>query len=310
VLPDGLWGDDVVDGNVVYTADSSLSAVRVRIVKVLDEVGWPGATETDTLRAINSGNVGLVRTTYAPRTSALTVIQEACEADFPVVSGGFHFSRAGVARFFGRYTRIYPAITEYGIETWELGDDAAADAAPADVIPIAPPLVFQVDDTNLFNVATCTYQGIADADIVDQVVSDATSIGAYGVLQWSAENLRTANGEGPTTAAEECLKFADFVVGNYKDPMIRVGTLNVTRRMPGQPFATKTWALLCGVELNDIVELTHTMGWAGGFLSDQFFVERIRYEIEPMNGQIDDVRLLLDVSPGEYAAYNPFVGIS
>jgi hypothetical protein len=29
-----------------------------------------------------------------------------------------------------------------------------------------------------------------------------------------------------------------------------------------------------------------------------------------MNGVVDDVRLLLDVSPGEYAAYNPFVGIS
>ena len=309
LLPNAtLFGDDVVAGNIVYNADSALTAVRTRIVQVLDEIGWPGTTATDTLRAINSGNVGLWDSTYAPRTSALTVIQEAAEADFPAVSGGFYFAKDGKATFMGRYTRIDPTNPDYGIQTWELGDDAAAAADPTVKIPVSPPLVFYVDSSQMFNVATCTNQETADADIPSQVDSDATSISAYGRRSWSAEGLRTRNGSGPTTADAECQLFSEFMVGNYKDPAIRVEAITVRPRMPGRPYATKTWALMCGVELNDIVELTHTMKWGGGFAGNQYFVERISYDIEMANDTIDDVTLTLDVSPGEYYTSNPFAG--
>lgn len=308
ILANGTFGDDVVDGNIVYQQNTALDAVRTCIVGVLDDLGWPGTTATDTLRAINSGNVGLFEKPYAPRTSSLSIIREACEADFPAVSGGFYFSREGKATFMGRYTRIFPGDPDYGIQTWELSDDAAAAAAPSTVTPIALPLVFYVDSTHLYNVATCTPQGIDDADIAGQVDSDATSIAAYGKRSWSAEGLRTRNGEGPTTAAAETQLFSEFMVGNYKDPQIRVESLVVVPRMPGTAHAGRVWAFMCGVELNDIVELTHTMQWAGGFVSNQFFVEKIRYEIKPMNNEIDDVRVTVDVSPGEYYAFNPFSG--
>lgn len=308
ILADGSYSDDVIDGNPTFDEDTGLDAVRTRIVNVLDYIGWPGTTYADTLRAINSGNVGLWKGTYAPRTSALTVIQEAAEADFPVVSGGFYFSRDGKATFFGRYTRLDTSNPDYGIQTWKLGDDAAALAAPSQVCPVAPPLVFYVDNTHIYNEATCTYQGIDDGDIAAQVEKDATSKAAYGIRSWSAEGLLTRNGEGPTTAAEETQLFSEFIVANYKDPQIRVESLTVRPRMPGSPHAGRVWAVICGVELNDIVELTHTMKWSGGFVANEFFVERIQYEIVPANGTIDEVTLTLDVSPGEYYTTNPFAG--
>lgn len=303
-----LFGDDVVDGNIVYAEDSLLDAVRTRIVKVLDNAGWPGTTETDTLRQINSGNVGLWAKPYAPRTSALTVIKEAAEADFPAVSGGFYMSRDGKATFFGRYTRLDTGNPDYGIQTWKLGDDIAAQGAPTQIAPVAPPLTFYVDDALIFNDGFCTNLETDPGDFDTQTHRDATSIGEYGRKPWSAEGLLTRNGEGPTTADAECLLFAEYMVENYKTPHVRVEALNVIGRMPGSLHAGRTWAVICGVELNDIIQLTHSMTWGTGFIAHEFFVERIGYEIVPLNDEIDLVRLTLDVSPEDFVISNPFAG--
>lgn len=301
IFPDGDYGDDVVAGNIVYNEDSALTAIQTRVVKVLDQAGFPGATATDTLRAINTGNVGLWKKAYAPRTSSMTVIQEACDADLPIAAVGFHFSREGAARFLGRYTRLDTGNPDYGIQTWKLGDDAAAQAAPSQIAPVAPPLEFTIDKTQVWDKATCTWQGIVDGDIPAQTYGT-------GKKTWSSEGLLTRNGEGPTTAAEECLLFAEFIVENYKEPQLRVGTLTVIGRQPGTPHAGRTWAVICGVEINDIIELSFQMNWGGGISELEFFVERVSYHSEPLNDEIDLVIMQLEVSSAAHVAHNPFAG--
>lgn len=305
LMPDGTFGT-VTNGNIVYDADTALTACRTRIVQVLDECAWPGTTETDTLRKINSGNVGLLETVYAPRTSALAVIQDAADAEFPTVAN-FYMAKDGKATFHGRYPRFNPADVSYGIQTWTLGDRTAVNAAPSSTVPLSPPVVYYVDESQLYNEAIALPKDVADADIAGQYVSDATSIGKYGRRSWSAEGLLTGNGEGPTTALAETELFAQYVVDNYKDPQVRVESLTIRPQPPASTPGGPTWDLLCGVELNDIVEIG-TTHMAGGFSGDEFFVEGIHYDIQPMNTSVDEVTLTLDVSPRSYYTSNPFAG--
>jgi hypothetical protein len=121
--PGRQFGHAVIDGNIVYNEDAGLDAVKTRIGKVLDEVGWPGA-----LRSIFTGNVSLQKTTYAPRSTALSVIEDAADAEFPTLAnvyiGGPH--NPGYVVFHGRYARFNPDDVAYGIRVWLCGDDTVA----------------------------------------------------------------------------------------------------------------------------------------------------------------------------------------
>ena len=71
-----------------------------------------------------------------------------------------------------------------------------------------------------------------------------------------------------------------------------------------RPRPPATWALLCNVDISDIVHLTTTHGGGGGF-DDDFYVEGIHYQARP-GGVIPYVELTLDVSPRGYYDDNPF----
>ena len=301
MAPDGSFGNSVDQGNIVFDEDLSTDAVQTRINLVLDQVGWPAS-----LRNIFTGNVKLQRTPYAPRSTALSVIQDACDAEFPdaanVWIGGPR--QPGKVVFHGRFARFHPDVAEYEIRTWQLGDDAANAAAPLnDVVRISPPLTVSIDDTLLYTSALATPQNIHDDDIAAQYVTDATAAAAKGLRTWSAENLATRG--GPTTTAEpETKLFADYVVDNYTVPRPRVGQLTVKSRKPNTVSGQETWKLLCGVDISDIAHLKTTHGGGGGFDTD-FYVEGIHYQILP-GGLLPYVELTLDVSPRGFYDANPF----
>ena len=158
MAPDGSFGHAVIEGNIVYNEDDELDAVKTRIGKVLDEVGWPG-----TLRSIFTGNVALQKTVYAPRSTALSVIQDAADAEFPDMANVYISGPRGEAgdappgclTFHGRYARFHPDVVEYDIRTFQLGDDTAA-ALDEDVVRVSPPLVASLDDTLLYTSALAT----------------------------------------------------------------------------------------------------------------------------------------------------------
>lgn len=291
-----------------YAQDTALDACRTRIKAVLDAFDWPGdGNALDTLREIRSGNVGLQAATYSFRTSALSIIQDAADAEFPTVAN-FYAAKDGKLTFFGRYSRFQPDDVAYHIDTWYLGDQAAANLDAANTVPLSPPMSYSVDNGMVFNTATATYKGITAADISSQVSTDTAGVTEMGVMPWSAEDLLTSNGEGPTTAGEETLLFSQYITENYATAAVRLGRLTVRPQSEGSDYGDATWALLCGVELNDIVNVSFTTGWGGGLTGEEFFVEGIQYEIRPMRGSVWETTLTLDVSPKTWYQTSPFAG--
>ena len=308
------FGHANIDGNIVFNEDLNVNAVQTRINKVLDQAGWPAS-----LRSIFTGNVKLMGGSiqppgagvYSPRSTVLSVIQDAADAEFPEASNvyisGPHGDRGeappGSVVFHGRFARFNPADVAYNIRTWQAGDDAAAAVSPSTVVRVSPPLTASLDDTTLFTSALSMPQGIADENIDDNYVTNTVSAGRWGLRTWSAENLATFGGV-TTTAEAETKLFADYVHDNYSVPRIRIGQLTIKPRRVGSPNAAATWAMLTGVEISDIVHLKTTHGGGGGFNTD-FYIEGIHYQARP-GGGIPYVELTLDVSPRGYYDANPF----
>jgi hypothetical protein len=293
MVPNGSFGDAVVQGNIVFNADTATSAVYTRINKVLDQAGWPSA-----LREIFSGNVGLQKTVYAPRASVLSVITDAADAEEPSASNVF-VDKNGLFVFHGRFARYNPTDVTYHIATWNLGDLASAGAT---VVPIAPPVLLSRDDADLYTSAIATPQNIADGDISAQYVVDSGATASYGVRTWSAENLETFNGGGSTTALRETKKFAQNRVDNYKAPLTRVGQLTVRPQPVASVYGPKLWQLMGEVDISDRVRLYTSHVGGGGFNGAYFFVEGVHYDAKPMSAGMHDITLTLDVSPaGHYS---------
>jgi hypothetical protein len=293
----------VDDGNIFYEQQlpgplGGSTVLEGRIGTAIDESGWGGPVE------LFSGNVQVRDTIYSPRTSLLTVIQDAADAEFPGVAN-FFVQGDGTVTFHGRLARFNPSDPQYNIETFTAGDGAAC---------VGNSGMARINRVNLgssrqriINAALATPQGIADADIENQIVTDATSISTYGLRSWSAENLLTwfdeLNGPFGGTAQEEAnaatLQFAQYYVDNYASPQIRVEGLTFRSRRPEWANSAATWALMCGADISDI--LTLTVSNPGITLSAvDYFIEGIRMELEPLNGDYANVTATYDLSPRAY----------
>ncbi len=294
----GAFGDVIISGrggDIVYYEDDQ---VAHRINQVLDECDWPAGE-----REIFSGNVKLQETVYAPRSPALTVITDAADGEFPGGVANFYIQKDGKAAFHGRLARFNPTDAQYGISIWRAGDMAnvAADSSRAVIFA----LDYDKDKDKIINSALATPKDIADGDINGQRVEDLVSIAAYGTRSWSAENLLTKFGHnGNTTANVETKKYATYYVNNYATPRTRVNRITFKTVPTSSTYASQVWAVMCGVDVSDIIRLK-TTHLAGGFDED-FYVEGIHYSVDPLNDQYLAVQLDLDVSPRSYFNSNPF----
>lgn len=306
MAPDGSFGDAVEEGNIIFEEDTNTDAVKTRMDNVLDQLGWASG-----MRTINTGNVSLQRTVYAPRSTVLQVLQDAADAEFPFVAniyvGGPR--NPGNIVFYGRYARFNPSDPSYDIQTWLAGDDTEAEAT-ASTVRLSPPLVASLDDVNLYTSAYATPQdseGAHDADFALQYVTDATARVRQGLRTWTAENLATFGGEGSSTALEETKLFAEYVKDNFAYPAVRVGPLTVKSRDPTSLRGVATWTLLTQVEISDRLHIATTHAGGGGFDYDSY-VEGLHYVLRPGGGGMAYVELTLDVSPASFYDENPFPG--
>lgn len=276
--------------------------VDQRIIQLLADAGWD-----PTRQIVFSGNVSVQGVVINRRDQLLAALDDAADAEFPGLANRF-MSRDSLFIFHGRYARFFPDRPGYGINTWQAGGLAQAQADP-NVAPISHPLSFRRSKQDVINAVIALPQGIDDSDAPGQLVKDTPSIEAYGWRSMSFENLLTSAGHdddgNPTTALEETAKFADYYVGNYKQPKTRVTRIPFRSRGTNNPYAAALWALICGVELGDVVSLQTVHPGGGGFDAD-FFIEGISYDVGPARADMDDVTLELDVSPKSFFAYNPF----
>lgn len=300
----------VVSGNLSFPALPYTDAVQRRIGDgthyggILSDVGWPTA-----LRSIFTGNVKILgggtdgATIYPPRTSVLTVMQDAADAEFPGVAN-LYVSKDGKLTFHGRLARFNYTDPTYGINVWYAGDQSACSGSTVRV-PVSPPIVASRDDSHLYTSFLALPAGVADGDIAGQYQTSSAGTAAYGLRTWSAENLLTGGGTA-NTALQETALFSTYYKNNYSTVRTRVDQLTVRPQSPTGPYGTQTWNLMAGVEISDVVSLTTSHVGSHGFSGATFYVEGVHYEAKPMNATYNEITLTLDVSPAGYYSSNPF----
>lgn len=293
------WGDPVFpalaqEGDVYFVADLQ---VAHRINRILDQAEWPVG-----LREVFSGNVRMQDTVYAYRTPALNGLLDAADAEFPGVAN-FYCQKDGRATFHGRLARFNPDDAQYHISKWRCGDTAAVTADSTRALIFG--LDYDVDVEKVINNATATPKGIANSAINAQRVENAASIAAYGSRSISFDNLLTQYDYfDAATANAATKKFATYYVSNYKDPRPRVNRVTFKRLDPSHANAQRVWALMCGVDISDIIRLKTTH--QGGGFDEDFYVEGIQASASPLSDDFDNVQFDLDVSPRAYYNVNPF----
>jgi hypothetical protein len=298
----GLFGSAapaVSEGYVFYDN----GPVDDRIIQAIADTEWLAA-----MTRIFSGNIQVQESLYSPGEAILSVIDEAVEAEFPGVALRF-VDRDGIFVFHGRLARFKPEVVQYDIDTWRCGDGAAILADPTRA-QIRPPFTFQRPRANIINAYLSYPKGIAAADMAAQIVTDAASIAAHGTRSRSAPDLIILSSDlTGNDGNAECQLYGTYYVTNYAQAQTRINGLTFRSLRPDDDRAAATWDLICGVEITDLidVDISHP---GGGGIADEFFVEGIRYELEPLVGDLDtgypDVTLTLDVSPRAYWATNVF----
>ncbi len=308
MAPDGTFGDSVTtDGNIVFDAQPHTDGVQRRIgdgityTGVLSQAGWPAG-----LRQIFTGNVHLQEYLAPPRASVLSVILDAADSEHPVASNVF-INRDGEVTFHGRKARFDPDTTSSGTDwaftRWPIGDNAAVLASPTTVVPMSPPLAVVRDNSNVYTAALALPEDPTGVLLTSSGITGnyatALTVGDYGLRTWSAENLGTGavDTAGSTTELQATKLFADYVIANYSTPQTRVGQVTVRPHHPSGISGSATWAMIGGVDISDIVEITTTHKGGGGFSGTEFYVEGVHYDCRPANGTYPDITLTLDLSP-------------
>lgn len=315
------WGDLPpfgFDGDIYFEASAGTEQVRARMHQVLDQFEWPSS-----LRHLFSGNVDLQAASYTRREPILNVLLDAADAEMSVVSNLF-VGRRGDVIFRGRYARFDPdsyistddddlrsGPAGNGGRLWEWSAGGYPEAVADPTVAYISDIAWRRSASDVINAAVALPVAPIDdeADVVNHLFKDDTSIDAYG---WrfgpNMENLLVEAGNTPPgqTAAEECDFFAEYFVENYKTPKTRITRL-VFRGVPvDHPAAAATWGLICGVEIGDPIHIeTSHWGGAGGFDAD-YFIEGIRYECRPAAPGVPDITLELDVSPATFYSHNPW----
>jgi hypothetical protein len=300
--------------NIGNTFADTFVHVDDRIVKLLDDAGWPKDTVAPDpkragLRNIFSGNVSVQGSVYARQDSLLQALEDACDAEFPCGVSNHWISKAGVYTFHGRYARFNPTNPGYGINHWYVGGQPEAETG-ANVAPLAGPIRFYRSKDDIYNSSLVVARNIDPTTSGVVVAADTTSQGKYGYRSLNFEELLISQGHdsanNPTSMIVECNRFADYVVGNYKTPQTRVQTLRFRPSPENTAGAAALWNLMTRVELGDQITVKTTHPGGGGFNNVDFFVEQIRYDARPSRTTMHDITLELEVSPASFYAYNPF----
>jgi len=306
-LAPGLAGDipPAQSTGYVFYEDTTVTGPQIRINQALADCNWPSG-----LSSIFTGNVNLLETVYSPGESILTVIHDAADAEFPGVAN-FFVDKYGVVCFHGRLARFNPAsvaatATHWDFNSWNLGSGGAQ---------IGPPFASRRSVQMIRNQAMCYPQALANGAIfptsqrVNQVLTDAGSVGIHGGVSWSAENLITKNGiTSGLTGPEECLTFASYIVDNYSGSEVRLPQVTLRPVRPSDPRASGIWSVLCEADISD--QVTVVMGHpGGGGVNATFFIEGITETWRPLDKDLNTgypfCEMTLDLSPAVYWTFPP-----
>jgi len=301
-----------------------------RIFLLLDDAGWPIDTAGSAvpLVSINTGNVSCIGYQYNSGTQILSAIQDAADAEFPGVSN-FYMDRHGNATFRGRWPRFQPEAYPNQVKFWNVGDYDYAETLG--YAPISD-MQWMIDQTLLYNACLCYPYNFLQFGYPGQFTDDATSIGFYGVRQITLNDLLcnganadpTTDHGGPYSATDgptECFAYAQYYVDNFKLPVIRLSSITFKTVDPngGTPNAA-LWEMLCNIDIGDVLNVYSTIPGGGGinpnttilggleYIGNQFFVDGIHHQVNPLNQGYPDWTMTLDLSPRSW--YSTFKGVT
>jgi len=270
---------------VYFPADQ----VDDRMILVLTQAGVPTA-----LQNVFSGNVVVMEKGYSSGTTAMQILDECADAEWPGVSNRF-MTAAGKYAFRGRHARFNPE--SYPIGFWEAGTGSHVTSGRAQIRR----LQYSTQRKLIVNSALAYVEGMAEDEIPEVIIDDAGSQGTYGIRSWSAENLLTkrhlSNGN---TGADEALLFATYQVANFKSPVPRISRVQFRSLRDSDHRAAATWALMCGVEIGDVIDIYSDA------ISGRYFVEGITLDVRELDGDIPWAVCDLDLSPAAFWATDPF----
>lgn len=270
---------------VYYRADQ----VDDRLRDVLTDAGVQSGS-----MSLYSGNVLCMQKSYQAGTTAMQVLDELCDAEWPGVANRF-IDSDGKYSFRGRHARFNPGA--YPISFWEAGTGDSVTSGRAQIRRLR----YATKRSLITNSALAYPEGMEGSETPLLVFEDASSIANYGRRSWTAENLLTqrhlSNGN---TGADESVLFATYQVANYKSPRARVDRVQFMPLDDNDPRAAATWALMQGVEIGDVIDL-YT-----GQISGRYFVEGITMDVRELDGTIPMVVMDLDLSPAAFWTTDPF----
>jgi hypothetical protein len=284
----------------VFYEDTAVTGPQIRINQALADAGWPSG-----LSSIFTGNVNLLETVYSPGESILTVMRDAADAELPGI-GNLFIDKYGVVCFHGRNARFDPVSTAATATHWDFNQWTAGVGN----IQIRPPFTCTRSRRLIRNAAMCYPQSIAQADRVNQVVTDSASISDHGYRSWAAENLLTKDGiTSGLTGEEECLTFANYIVSNYAQPITRIDQITFKALRPTDVRGPDLWEFITQVDVSDQITVTRAHPGGGGFTAEDYFVEGIAETWRPLVNDLDTgypfVEMTLDLSPATYWTTEP-----
>jgi len=327
---DQLTRSELVPDNTGYTTFNG-GQVDDRINALLFSGDWPGIGTADSLASINSGNVACAAYQYNSGTTVLSAIQDAADAEFPGVAN-FFIDRHGNATFRGRWPRFIPEdYSPSQVSFWNVGDYDYAETfgyAPFSDIE------WTIDQTLQYNACLCYPYNFPQYNYPAQLKFDPISIAAYGTRQITLNDIivhgaaeDTDPSHAPTTGPPlpatdgptECQAFASYYVDNFAYSTLRISSITFKTVDPngGTPNAA-LWEMLLNVEIGDVLNVYTTIPGGGGldptttipypdgspnYQGNQFFVDGIHHQVNPLNAEYPDWTVTLDLSPRAWYKY-------
>ncbi len=225
-----------------FVTTSQLSSARVTAILNRPEVAWPIAN-----RSIETGLTTLQADTVAENTNALQYLQLVDTTE----NGQLFMSRSGAVTFKNR------AFNPSFISTVVFADDATPNAIRYSNIGV------MYGSENLYNRVTITRNGGSP-----QVADSTTSQNAYGVAAFSIDGVLL-------TTDAEALNFANYLVGLYDEPELRINevTVNLHDKTPEEVEH------LCQLEIADVVQIKFTPNQIGSQIDQYAMVTGISHDI-------------------------------
>jgi len=304
MLP-GVFGDAGPATDVVFYEDER---VDDRIIALLTNAGI-----VSSMRVPFSGNVFVNETLYDSDDVILQALRDAADAEFPSGVASVFVDRYGRVVFHGRLARFDPEATEAGGANWDFVRwEAATRADVTTGVAQIREFAFNRPRSRIINSYLAWPRADENgvefdrADIAALLQTDPTSIAAYGYRGRDATDLIIKEeyvGSGGRTGAELCVLFGEFYITNYAQPRKAIQQVTFKSVRPDDARAAATWALMCGVDISDAINLTVD---EAGLVDEPFFVDGISVECRVLNPDFDMVTVTPNLTPASYYGTDVF----